>query len=147
MTYTAECPKCFNEFPVTGPEAAEAGLQCPWCEHEFTPEKIHRHAENDFPPEAPEREPSSGLDKRVQPAKRNQSDRLGEIASSVEMAAGITAAIGVLVGCAAGLSRISDGQWGTGIWWAVALLPIAVMLYLFAQLLYIRAALDKIARK
>lgn len=146
MKYTADCPECLAEFEVAGPKSAALGVVCKTCGHKFTPNEIHRiHATEDSEESKPELKASPSIKREAEPHNEKWKDYLAlkDQATNLSLFCTIFFLIGVLA-LAVGLTGEPGG---TAFIIAGALISIAATFFIVAQLIHIRAALEKLSIK
>lgn len=145
MKYTADCPECKEEFEVNGPRAAANGLECSFCGHKFQPETIHRTTtEEDATARA-----TPAPQARAFP--RQEYDEFEQIKGSARGASVICATVFVIA-CLTALWSLylhitMEESVAVGFWIAGSGFSLAALLFIVAQLLHIRAALQKLYLK
>jgi hypothetical protein len=135
MKYTAECPSCEGEFEIAGPTTAEAGLRCPRCQTQFTPQSIDQVEDDE-------------LEEDVIPI--SQREKWSEY-ESLKHDAGGTFGFGIFFLVAAiilgALAFFNEEHFTLLIVAGGFLMSLATICLLFSQLLHIRAGLEKLNNK
>ncbi len=142
MKFTADCPSCEYEFEVGGVEAAKSGLKCPACGIGFVPGKIHRVEPQPTP--IPERvkddvKPVTREDQAAR-TRREKIQGIEDAAENAKTFAWLSIFGWPFLSCViAGIA----GRFDVGIFLAISGVALGLFLHLIAQLLRIRAALEK----
>ena len=138
MKYTADCPQCETEFEIGGPLSAAAGLRCPSCGNDFTPEKIHRQEQGDGKGQTP-----SNI-----AVNNSEYERLYSLAGILKTAALVSVALSVLA-VIMGVSQGIGGGEPSMVWYYVSggLWSMGIVVIILSQLVHIRAGLEKLSRK
>ena len=152
MKYTADCPQCETEFEIGGPLSAAAGLRCPSCGNDFTPEKIHRQEAGlqdaqhlNVTPQGDGKGQASSSSVAV---NNSEYERLHSLAGILKMSALVSFALSVLaviIGVAQGMGGDEPGA----VWYYVSggLWSMGIVLIILSQLVHIRAGMEKLSRK
>lgn len=150
MKYTADCPECATEFEVGGPRTAANGIQCTFCGHKFTPEKISRISDDETSEVAPDDVPTKTITEEIskpkagsQPLKdQREYDQLktrGEAHFIFGLLCIFLSVVLMLIGFSDGNISFLEGSGG--------FFSIGLILIFLSQCYYIRAGLEKLFTK